>query len=103
MKLAVANEVLPQFKHLEGMYSVYYQARIERVFVSFRSISVTVMFKNSHRLGLKNFHPPHDESNDFTIVVAFENEKVISVRNLVIAEKMRALYEEVRVLDYMHR
>jgi hypothetical protein len=102
MNFAMAIEVLPKFKHLEGMNSIYYRSKIERVYVSFRSIAMTKLYNNSHKgLSYTALSEKWDR-HDFTIVAALENQKVISVRNLVIADKITTLYLDIKTLDYMN-
>jgi hypothetical protein len=41
------------------------------------------------------------ETDEFTIAARLQNEKILSVRNLV-AEKLTDLYKDIKNLDYMN-
>ena len=102
MKLETAQALFPKVKHLEGINSNNYRSEVDLVFIAFRSFTITTMYLKLYKADFqKSLQPMIRETDEFTIAARLQNEKILSVRNLV-AEKLTDLYKDIKNLDYMN-
>lgn len=101
MHLKEAKDQIAKFEHLNGYHSHYYQSKIELVFVSFKDQTFAQIHYDDFKQGINPFHTLPSDERKFTIVAALENGKIISIKSIVTADKIKDLDKDVEVLEGM--
>lgn len=101
MTIEAATAATPSLVLLQGRYSESYKATIDNVFTSFMDSILAYKDYEARKAGMVFPHRPEDKGR-YTVVAALSDGKIVSIKSVVMGDKMENYDDLVKSLDYMN-
>src|SRR5215217_4061926 len=102
MELHKAEKLLPKFQQLEGTYSNFYDSKIDSVFIAYTEGNLAeLQYKTNKKNKLGSALQSLPADGAYTIGAALESGDVVSVKSIVMQDKLQDLMQAAEQLDYL--
>ena len=101
MDIEKAKQLLPKLEYLVGWVSDYYKSTIEYIFISLKDPKLA---KAQYTLLRRNNGLPAHPTDvgNYTISAGLKNGQVVSLKSLIIFDKIEALHQYEDELEELH-